>query len=235
MALVSSFDYSYGIATIIDFFIILVAGLISYQSYRIYKYVYEKKYALFSISFSLIALSYLFKIISNLTIVHRVIIKRTDSMVIVAKEITQYQFVNFISFVLYEAFLIIGFLILFLIIVKSYKKTELALLVYLSCIVIIFSLYVPLIFYLTVSIILIVLSYKFYENYLNQKSGRSLFVFSAFFTMFIGGVLGVLSSIYKIHHLVSEVFFLIGFLLLLINHLTTTKKHGKKKDKTRSN
>jgi len=233
MGLTSSVSYSYGVASLIDFVVLLVASIIAFQSHKIYKYLKETKYNLFSWAFLLIAVSYLFKIFSNLTIVHRIVIQRPGAVIVLLGKLNSMQLFQFLSFIVYKSLSLLGFLLLFLIVLKTKKKSETILFIYLSAVTILFSIFLNSIFHLTTAIILLFLTSHFYENSKNTKSRNSSLVFKSFLLMFIGSVIAIFTGIYPISHLIGEAFRLAGFIVLLMNHLSPTLKNGKKTNKTR--
>ena len=72
MVLQVSLGNFYGIDSLVELGIIIVAIMISYQSRKIYKIVNEKRYNYFAWAFLFIAISFVFKIVSNLTIINKV-------------------------------------------------------------------------------------------------------------------------------------------------------------------
>jgi len=61
----------YGLDSLLELLSIAVASIVSYYSYRIYKIVNDRNFKYFSIAFLLIAASFIFKIFSNLTLLHQ--------------------------------------------------------------------------------------------------------------------------------------------------------------------
>lgn len=237
MGIAPSFDYSYGLASLIDFFVLLVSSIVAFQSYKIFKLVREKKYKLFTIAFSSMALAQLFKILSNITIFYRAVIQRQNFVMVLFRELSYMQLANFISFILYKTFVLVGFLLLFLIVVKTKNKSEAILLAYLSLMIIIFSIYYNLVFHLTIAVILLTLVMHFYQNYKKIGTKNSQFVFSAFVLIFFGAIIAIFTEVYPISHLIGEVFLLLGFIVLFVNQLSInnlTQKNGKKTNKDRS-
>jgi len=224
--------YSYRAAYIIDIIILLIVSLISYQSFNIYRLLKENKYKIFSMSFFSIGLAYLLKIFFDLTIIHRISIKQFGPTIVILRESGQIQLLNFLSFVSYKLFLLLGFLLLFLIILKSSKKSEIIFFIYTSLVVVLFSIYFNFIFYLTISLILLILIMHFYKNLKIKKTKNTILVFSAFVWMLIGTIIATISEFYKINYLIWESLILLGFVFLLINHLSLKNKNDKKKNKT---
>ncbi len=233
MPLVISLGSFYGIDSIVDLAILLVAVLVSYQSHRIYKLINEKNYRYFSWAFLSIAVAFFFKIISNLTIVHQVIITNPNFVAVITHELQEMQVINFISLICYKAFLLIGFLTLFLLITKTNKKEDILLLVYFSLIAVLFSIYFNFIFHLTLIIILATLTAYFYANNKKVASRNSYFVFAAFVFILASSIINLFYGLHPLVYFVGEILIFIGFFILLLNHIKI--KNGKKKNEIRSN
>lgn len=233
MALNISLGSFYGIDSLLDFMIVLVAILIAYQSRRVYKLVNEKNYQRFSFAFLSIAIAFIVKIIANLTIVYETRIEHVNFVVFVTHELQEMQIINLLGFTFYKIFLLIGFLILFLITTKTDKKEDIILFAYFAAISVLFSLYFNFIFHLTIIIILISLTTHFYNNYKKTKLRSSYKVYIAFLFILTSHVIDLFYGIHPFIYLLGEIFVFVGFLTLLINH--TKIKNGKEKNKVRGN
>lgn len=223
----------YGVDSIIDFLIVVTALLIGYQSHRIYTIIKEKNYQYFSWAFLYIGIAFIFKILSNITVIHKVILSNPDLLRELASHLKYMQIFYFTVFTLYKALLIIGFLVLFLIITKTSKKENVILFLYLSALSVLLSVYFNFVFHLTLVLIQVFLCLYFYDNYNNNKSQRSFMVFTAFVIILLSNFLGVIMDLDKTAYIVNEVLLLIGFAILLITHLRI--KNDKEKNKARSN
>jgi hypothetical protein len=209
----------YGIDSIIEFLIIIVACIISLYSHKIYKIVKEENYKYFSWAFLFIAVSFLFKILSNFTIMDRVKIVGVNFVYTIFAQSRYMPIIDFFSFIFYKTFHLIGFLILFLILTKTNKKDKIALYIYLSIITILFSIYFNFVFHMTLVIILLILTLHFHDNYKEHKNTNTLLVYSAFVIILISHFVFVFSDMNSIFYMVGEGSLLIGFLCLLINHI----------------
>jgi len=237
MSFTLSLGRFYGIDSLIEVLIILVAIVISLYSHKIYKIIKEQNYKYFSWAFLFIAVSFTFKILSNLTIYQRIRIERINFVYTVFSQPNYMQILNFISFILYNIFYLLGFLILFLILTKTDKKEKIFLYMYLSIIAILFSIYFNFIFHLTLILILVFLTMHFYENYKNHRTTNSILVYIAFLLMLISHIFMVFSDVHSLIYMISEGLMLIGFLFLLTNQIKLKKftyNYGKKKQ-ARSN
>lgn len=231
----------YGIDSLIELLIILVACVISLYSHKIYKIIKEHNYRFFSWAFLLIAVSFVFKILSNFTIYQRIKIEGINFVYTVLSQPSYIPIINFVSFTFYKIFYLLGFLILFLLLTKTEKKQNVFLFIYLSILAILFSIYFNFVFHLTIILILIFLTIHFYENHKNHRTTNSLLVFIGFLIILISHIFMVFSDMHSLFYLISEGLMLIAFLSLLVNQIKIklafkklTYKNGKK-EQTGSN
>ncbi len=214
-----SFGRFYGIDSLIELLIILVASIISLYSYKIYKIVKEKNYRFFSWAFLAIAISFAFKILSNFTFFSRIRIERANFVYIILAQPRYAPIIDFFSFILYKSFYLIGFLILFLILTKTDKKDKVLLFIYLSIIAILFSVYFNFIFHMTLVIILLFLTIHFHSNYNSHGTINTLLVYLGFLIILISHFFFVFSDMNSLFYMIGEGFILLGFLCLLINQV----------------
>ncbi len=221
----------YGIDSLVELLIILVAISISYYSYKIYRIIKDKNYFLFSLSFLSIAISFILKILSNLTILHQVKITTLNLVITITKASQYMELINFISFISYKTLNLIGFLILFFIVTRTKGKEKILLFIYLSITTVFFSIYFNFIFYMTLIFILSFITTRFYYNYKKIQSLNSLLVFLGFFLISLSSFIFIFSEANSNIYLVGEFVRLFGFLALLLNQIKL-KNVEQKKDKT---
>ena len=230
MVLEFSLGRFYGIDSLLDFAIVVVAFMVSYQGRRVYKILNDRNYKLFSYSFFCIGVAFLLKILVNLTIVHKVIITNPNFVSVIVREVSGTKLINFFSFILYKSFFISGLLILFLIFMKNYKRSDVVLFGYLSVLTILLSIYFNFVFHLTLVVLLINIASYFYENYTKNKSKQSLISFVAFVFILAGNLVDIFYSFSAFIYLFGELLIFAGFVVLFFNHVGI--KNEQKKNKT---
>ena len=226
-----NFGRFYGIDSLIEILIIIVAGIISLYSHKIYKIVQNKNYKFFSWAFLFIAISFVFKIFSNFTVYQRIQIKGINFVYTVLSQPNYIPILDFISFNIYKIFYLLGLLILFLILTKTDNKEKIFLYVYLSIIVILFSVYFNFVFHITLVLILLFLTMHFYKNHKEHRTTNTLLVFIAFSIILFSHLFMIFSDLDSLDYMVAEGLLLIAFMCLLINQIKIklTYKNGKKK------
>ena len=218
MAIQFSPSTFYIIYSLIEVLIIAVSAFIAYFSYKIYNGIKDDNYKYFSWAFFSIALSFIFKILSNITIVHRVLVTRNDIVRVFFQELGWVQILNFVSFILFKIFFILGFLIIFFILTKAEKK-ERILSIYLGVVAILFSIYFNFFFHLTLVVIIAFLVNHFYNNYNKHRTTNCMLVYIAFTIILISQLSFAFTDINSIFYLLDEILLLIGFLILIANQI----------------
>ncbi|MFA5259346.1 MAG: hypothetical protein WC402_04715 [Candidatus Pacearchaeota archaeon] len=216
----------YGIDSLFEFLVIIVASIISLYSYKVYSMLKNKNFKYFSFAFLFIAISFIFKILSNLTILHRVEIANLNSVIVITSQFQYMRLIQFASFIIYKALYLLGALLLFFIATKTKKQNKI-MFVYLSVLVIILSIFMNFVFYLTLVFILTFLTSYYYENYKKNRLTNSFLVFLGFLLLSISQLVLIFSSFRPIIDIFGEILMLAGFLVLLINQIKI-KKAAKK-------
>lgn len=224
MAFMLSLGDFYGFDSLIELLIVIVSFIISFYSHKVYKLIKEDNYRYFSLSFLFIGISFIFKILSDLTVLHKAVIQYYNFVFVVWKQLEFLQQINFFSFILYKIFNLIGFLILFLIVTKTNKKEKVFMFFYMSFITVLFSIYFNFIFNVTLVFILVFLTEHFYQNYRNIKSLNSKLVLIAFVIILISHLFFIFVGIHGFFYLFGEILILFGFLFLLFNHIILNRK-----------
>ncbi len=227
MAISLSLGNFYGIDSLIDTLIVIVSFMIFSQSKRIYNLIKDKNFNYFSKAFLLVAIAYIFKVFYNLTWVYHIKIVQANLVQVFYEQLEVFQYLHLFSFILYKIFLIGGFLTLFLIFTKEFKKEQIILVSYLALIVIFCSILFNFIFYLTLVLVLFFITTYFYENYKKSKSKNSMLVFISFLIILFSNIVGIFYEFNPFIYLLQEVLLFFGFVILWINHFVFKTKNEK--------
>ena len=209
----------YGVDSLVEVLIIIVSLIIAYNSRKIYKLINDKSYKYFSYAFLAITLSFIFKILSNLTIVHRVRIVTANFVYTGLAQMQYIQLVKFLSYIAFKSFNILGFLLLFLVITKTEDKEKAFLFFYLGVISVLFSIYFDFVFHLTSIVILLFLVIHYYDNHKKVNNKNSKIVLIAFSIILLANLFFVFSEVHSLFYLIGEVLLLFGYMSLLINQI----------------
>ena len=217
----------YGFDSIIELIAVIVSVLLVYYSYKCYKLTKENKYMYFSTAFLSITISFVAKIIGTLAI-YRPTITRTAIGSTIHQTftgITPYS-INAIALIVHFFFMLLGFMILFLIIsrLRWNNQRVIALLVYFVFIATWLSVVHYQLFYLTSFVLLSLITYSYYQNYVEIKSEKARFVTIAFGMILVSQAFFVFVIYSRIIYVLAELIQLLGFIYLLIPFILIFKK-----------
>lgn len=220
----------YGIDSIIEFIAIIVSVLLVYYSYKCFKLTKENKYLYFSTAFLSITLAFIAKIIGTLAIYKPAITRTAVGSTIhqTFTGITPY-YINALAFVAYIFFMLLGFMILFLIIsrLRWSNQRVLVLLVYFVFLATWISVIHYQLFYLTSFVLLLLITYSYYNNYIEIKSAKARFVTIAFGILLISQAFFIFVIYSRTIYVLAELIQLLGFVYLLIPFVLIFKKKPK--------
>ncbi len=220
----------YGKDIIIDLIGILILALIAYFSLQYYKLDKKNKnYLYLTFSFSLIALSFLFKIVTNFTIYYHVFeTEQIGPFTLTYQSLASSNTLFFVGFFLYRLLTLYGLYTLYILYQKQ-SKTHLIIGLYLIAVVTYFSESAYYIFHLTALIILFLITSQFFKNYrMNKYYATRLLAFSFGIIMF-SHIFSMFIVVNKISYVISECIQLLGYVLLLLTFITVLKNAKKKK------
>lgn len=173
----------YGFDSIIELIAIIISVLLVYYSYKCFKLTKENKYLYFSTAFLSITFAFTAKIIGTLAIYKPTITRTPIGSTIhqAFASLTPYS-INAIALIIHFFFILLGFMILFLIISRLTWKNQrvIALLVYFVFLATWLSVIHYQLFYLTSFVLLLLITYSYYQNYGEIKDEKARFVTIAF-------------------------------------------------------
>jgi len=224
-------EWFYGFDSIIELIAIIVSVLLVYYSYRCFKFTKENKYLYFSIAFFSLTLAFIAKIIATLAI-YKPVIARTALGSSIQQTFTSLTLfnINALSFIAYTFFTLLGFMILFLIISKLTWKNQrvIVILIYLVFIATWISAIHYQLFYTTTFVLLLLITYSYYQNYREIKGEKARFVAIAFGILLVSQAFFVFVIYSRTIYVVAELLQLLGFVYLLIPFILIFKKKPKK-------
>ncbi|MEK6868605.1 MAG: hypothetical protein AABX74_00120 [Nanoarchaeota archaeon] len=224
-AYVFSPRWFYGFDSVIELIAIIVSVLLVYYSYKCFKLTKEKKYLYFSTAFLSLTIAFISKIFGTLAFYRPSI---TSSTYQAFASLTPTD-INALSFVIYFFFSLLGFMILFLIISKLTWKNRrvIALLVYFVFIATWISVIHYQLFYVTTFVLLLLITYSYYQNYMEIKSEKARFVTIAFGILLLSQGFFIFIIYSRIIYVLAELIQLLGFVYLLMPFILIFKKKPK--------
>ncbi len=213
---------------------LVIALLIAFYSYKVFRFSKENKFAYFSLAFVLVALGLGFKMFTSSVLYFFPI---RESVAIVLKPMLGggLSFADLFyraAFFLQMSTMLGAWLLIFFISQKSRERlkkyhevSQIALFMYLILLISIVANFKYFIFYLTSAVILGMTVLNYYKNYLNSKKNKNAFrVMLSFLFILLSNIIFVFVFLYDKLYVVGEIVMLIGFLLLLATYRRIIKK-----------
>ncbi len=213
---------------------LVIALLIAFYSYKVFRFSKENKFAYFSLAFVLVALGLGFKMFTSSVLYFFPI---RESVAIVLKPMLGggLSFADLFyraAFFLQMSTMLGAWLLIFFISQKSRERlkkyhevSQIALFMYLILLTSIVANFKYFIFYLTSAVILGMTVLNYYKNYLNSKKNKNAFrVMLSFLFILLSNIIFVFVFLYDKLYVVGEIVMLIGFLLLLATYRRIIKK-----------
>jgi hypothetical protein len=209
---------------IISMLVLLLIVIFAVSSYRIGK---NKSYKWLALSFTVLSLSFLFKILMNFTIYNEVIqTTNTGYAVFTQEKIISADNLFFIGYLLYRILALLGLYTLYSVYTKP-NKSEVFLISVLLVMTVFLSESSYYIFHaLSFLILLMISSYYIKTNYTKKNPGTKLLA-GSFVIITISQLVAVFIRLNLVLYVVSEIIQLIGYAGLLLTFIMVLK-HGKK-------
>jgi len=206
----------YGVDYIFELVSVIVGLLISYFSYKTYRYTSQKKYFYFSASFFLVALAFIAKVLATIPVYSKELKIETVGLVTVTQQvINRVSWINSLGISVSRLVMLFAFLILLLVTSKIRDKNIIFLLIYLMVISTTMVSAHYIVFHVTLLLLLAMLFLSFRKNWLKVKSLSAKMVMYSFGLLLLSQVLFVFSGLFDSFYVIGESIQLIGYLLLL--------------------
>ncbi len=206
----------YGVDIIFEIFIIVVALLISYYSYKLYTVSKKKEHKYFHIFFIMIAISLAFKIMTNFDLYFEVLkTMHIGSIQIqyVSKSLSSiYRFGGLFAYRLLTALFAYG---LYMLAYKKRDKKDIFIFSYFIFVLAFFSYYSYFLFHVTMIILLTFVSSYYWKNYRKVKTRDAMLVASGFSMLALAHIIFSAVQIALVLYVVAETVMLAGFIMLL--------------------
>ena len=213
-------------------FNVLVLLLIAAFSMRFYflKKQENKNYLFFAASFILLAISFLWKMVTDLTVIYEIIkVKQVGILDVTFKTIYTEKVLFVAGHLAHYLFLLLGLYILYVVLNRKSTMNHLFIL-YFIIITTIFSNFSYFVFHLTALVLLMGIAYRYYFIYKSNKRKSTKLLFTSFCVLALSQVLFMPVKLYVNIYIVAQIAQLIGFLILLIAFIMVMY-NGKKKSR----
>ena len=212
----------------ISAFVLLLIASFAVRYYKLNKK--NNNYLYLAGSFFLIALSFLFKILTNFTIYYKVFVTRHLGDFILTYPAVQVSNILFLAgFLFYRLLTLLGLYMLYSIYQKSQSKSNIYLIVFFILVSTYFSELEYFIFHLTSLAFLSLITLQFYNTYKKNKQPTSKFVTASFAIIGVSQIFSIFVFYDNLYYVIAELIQLVGYLILLttfIRVLRDAKKKG---------
>lgn len=229
--LIYSPRWFYGKDIIIDIVSIFVLFLIAFFSIKYYKINRKNRnYLIFAGSFGVIALSFIFKIITNFTLYYKVVQTRQIGFITLTYNTVQASDILFsVGFLIHRILMLIGLFMLYALYTKT-RKTDVILMLYLIFISTYFSSSVYYVFHITALAFLVMITMQYWRNYRKLGHNTNKWLVWSFALITLSQLVFVFIRLHLLLYVAAEMIQLLGYICLLMTFIKVLKD-GKKKRK----
>ena len=211
---------------IISVLVLLLIGYCCWQYHRLDKT--KKYYSRFSLSFLMIAGSFLFKIFTYFTLYREITQTRQVGLITLTYNIVQTSDALLLVGTIISRFLmLLGLYLLFTLYYPAKQRSTTFFMAYLLLIVAYLSHPAYYVFHLTAFLFLLFIISHYYHNYHKTKDQPAHWLFYSFLAIGISQLLFIFIKLDDVLYVGAEAIQLLGYLLLLISFLMV--RYGKKK------
>ncbi len=223
--LVFSPKWFFGVDILFEIFFVFIALLISFYGYRIFRISKNREHKYFSLSFFLIAISFVFKVLTNFDIYYNVFkTLRVGSATVTFSYLYNSGMLHIAGLFLFKLFMTAAFFILFLLTDRKHSRKDIYLILYLILVSTFFSISTYYVFHITLAIILFFISKHFFENYEKSPKTNRLMVFLSFSMLFLSQFAFMMVFVAAEFYVIGEIVMLVGYSILLYNLLAVARK-----------
>lgn len=218
-------EWFYGIDSLFETFSFLVAAMIAFYAYRLYKFSNKKSYLYFSYAFMLFSLGLIVKVITNVVIYFRVLESyEFGTLTIIESTFSGSTLIYALGIIIYRFLMLIGLLGIYMVLYKKTSRKDMFLLGYLMGITALLSHYKYFVFHLTVLILLLFIMLFYYKSFMRKKMNTTMLVGASFLFFFISQLFFIFVDFDDAHYVTGEIVQLAGFLLMLIAYIKVMRK-----------
>ena len=198
---------------------VLITLLIGGLSYKAYKLTEERKYKYFAVAFGLMSIAFFVYFTSTILLTTHISSNVTSIL-------TGFDY----AFLVYVFFTMMAYALLFITTLKieDYKIRTLILTLMFTLTVVAYQYYLK--FHIAMFAVLFLLTYNFYDNYLEKKNFNAKLVFISFFFLACAQLFYLANIYNELFYVVAVIIQLIGFLVLFYM-LMRVLNHGREKGK----
>ncbi|MFH1210448.1 MAG: hypothetical protein V1645_00890 [archaeon] len=214
-----------GIDNIFELITIIVTLLIAIYSWKVYKFSKESIHKYFSYAFFMISLSYIIKILMDISIYYPTTkIVQVGLLTVITHTFQKLDIFYTVGFFVSRLLLMLGMVGIFLVLERKGDKYYAFLLVYLAFVAALFGNFLFHIFHITTALLLLLIFIHYYNNYVECRSRNVLLVALSFLLIFISQIIFITVQLHPVLYVVAESVQLLGYLILLYLFISILRK-----------
>ncbi len=223
-------QWFHGQDILIDIVSVIVLAIISMMTFQYHRYSKKQnQHLFFSIATALLALSFVFKIMTNFTLYEQVYRTVPLGFLTLTYKTVHYSDTLFlIGALLYRLFALAGFYLLYLVYAEKQSWYLHTLMVYFMVVSLYFTSHAFYIFHLTTLLLLLPLLWRYYSNYRRTKDKAGKLITWSFALIAASQLAFIFLDIDDFIYVLAEGIQLVGYCLLLISFILVLR-YGKKK------
>ena len=223
-------QWFYGKDLMIDVVSVFVLSLIAFFSIRYYKINRKNKNHLYlAVSFFLIAVSFLAKILTNFTLYYHIFETKTFGLYTLTYHTIKASAILFdIGYLFYRILMLLGLYMLYSIYYKDQPKSNIFIIAFFILISTYFSQAAYSTFHLTALAFLALITLHLYKNFRKNRQFTAKLLASSFAIISVSQVFFMSATFNNLLYVIAEAIQLIGYLILLITFFKVLRNAKKK-------
>ena len=223
--IVYSPSWFFGIDAALQSITVIVALLISFTAFKIYSLMKEKNFFYFSLSFLIMAFSYVIKIFSDLFLYLNLEKEMVPWINIILYTLSPLEFISIFGNLAHRFFILIGFLILLVILLKIKDGRIIFLFMYFIFIVSAFSAWSFLLFQTTLTVFAGTVCIYYIFHYIKHRRKILLSSLFGFSLIFLAQISFMFTFFFERQMFVlGHIFQALGFISLFVTYLLVFRK-----------
>lgn len=218
-------DWFFGYDIALELLFVIIAGLVSFYAWKIFKVTGERNLKLFSLAFLFIAFSYVVQSVLNI-----LVLAKFDDDVAFFMNLRSVYLFSLFAIYLQAILFLIGLLLLAYIALKIFSLQTFVLLFILVFTSLYFSPYKTFMLYLLSTVLLGFIVYYYLNNYWNNRKATTLMVLIAMIFLFVSNLSFIFATDIDSYYVVGHLLELAAYVLVLTNLLVILRV-GKQKHK----
>ncbi len=211
-----------GSSIIIELIFAIVALLVAFYAYKVYRIARQRYTMLFGMAFLSISFAYFIQAILNFLIMKQINSFEVFSTILSPNHCPAFP-LSILAVGLHIFFMIVGISLLAYVTMKERGQRIYVLLLLLSLIGILFSGYLILTYYLLTSAFLLFITLQHFKHHKRHGSTNTLLVFFGFGLVFLGTLQLAIATVLGLFYIIGHLTVLVGYLFLLASLLRVVR------------